>query len=126
MPSPRLLLLALLVFVFVAQVAAQSRATNSAASEPRLDGLVAPPEFRAHVPPLPPIARERMRDVRPSAAADRELLSDSDTECLYLRTYQVKREDRHSDTTRFSGYSECQPAARFRTKSAVEPQLIIR
>ena len=39
----------------------------------------------------------------------------TDTLCLKMRTYKVARDNSHSDSTHPTGYSTCQPAARFQT-----------
>ena len=134
MHIPRLLLLALLMAVSVAPVAAQSSLEPDetlAASQPKLDGLIAPPEFRAHVLALAPSVRTRIRDIQPELTFDPTLdsnldstLARDDRDCLTLRTYRVTRDDPESDSTRLAGYSECQPAARFQMKTAVESREI--
>ena len=124
MGIPRLLVLPLLISVCVAPVAAQSSPDkNPASSQPQLHGLGAPPEFRAHVLPLPPNVRARIRDVQPQLPFDPSLAQD-DTACYYIRSYRVTRDDPQSDTTRPAGYSECQPAARFQVKAAVDSREI--
>jgi hypothetical protein len=54
----------------------------------------------------------------PARAAD--LDAQSDTACLYMRTYRVKRENPESDATTPAGYSTCQPVSRFHVRSAVD------
>jgi hypothetical protein len=123
---PRLLLLALLIAVCVAPVAAQSLLEPDrilAASQLRVDGLTAPPEFRVHVLVLAPNVRARIRDIQPQLSLD-STLAQNDTDCLTIRTYRVTRDDPKSDTTRLAGYSECQPAARFQMKTAVDSREI--
>jgi hypothetical protein len=128
MHIPRLLVLALLISPCVARVAAQSSPDKTAAvSQPRLDGLVAPPEFRAHVLPLParsPNLRTRNRDIQPqlrSLPFDSTLAQDDrDKVCYSIRSYRVTRDEPGSDSTRLAGYSECQPAARFQVRTAVD------
>jgi hypothetical protein len=138
MHIPRLLLLALLIAVYVAPVAAQSsveRDKTPAASQPQLNGLVAPPEFRAHILPLAPNVRARIRNVQPGLPLDSTPdstldatldsgLAQDDADCLTMRTYRVTRDDPQSDSTRLAGYSECQRAARFQVKTAVDSQEI--
>jgi len=120
---PSLPFLALLLSVCVAPMAAQSSPDKSPASQSQLDGLVAPPEFRANVPAPGHIARE---GIRPTPARGLTHLRFSlkseqdDTTCFYIRSYRVTRDDPKSDATRPTGYSTCQPATRFQTKSAVE------
>ena len=119
MHIPRLLLLALLIPVSIAPVAAQSSPDRSPAlSQPQLDGLVAPPEFRAQVPTLLPKACGRLHGIQPQLSLDSLLLDDS--VCYSIRSYRVTRDDPRSDSTRAAGYSECQPAARFQVKAAVD------
>ncbi|MGD0509216.1 MAG: hypothetical protein ABSA27_15545 [Terriglobales bacterium] len=116
---PRLLLLSLLILVWFAPIAAQSLPDKIPAfSEPQLDGLVAPPEFRAHVLPLPPNVRDRIRDIRPQLSLDAPPML-NDGVCYTIRSYRVTRDDPASDSTRLAGYSECQPAARYRAKNAL-------
>jgi hypothetical protein len=134
MQIPRLLLLTLLIAVCVAPVAAQlslKPEKTPAASQPQLDGLIAPPDFRAHVLPLAPSVRARIRDIQPELPLDQTLdstfdstLAQNDTDCLSMRTYRVTRDYPDSDSTRLAGYSECQRAARFQMKTAVESREI--
>ncbi len=132
MHIPRLLPLALLIPTCAASVAAQSSPDKiPAASQPQLYGrLVAPPEFRAPVLPLPPLAavpanvRARIRDTQPQLSFDSTLV-ENDTACYSIRSYRVTRDDPGSDSTRLAGYSECQPAARFQVKVAVDSREIM-
>jgi hypothetical protein len=39
--------------------------------------------------------------------------------CLKMRTYKVARDGPHTDATHAAGYSTCQPAVRFQTRSIV-------
>ena len=123
MGIPRLLVLPLLISACIAPVAAQSSPDKNPASSHQLHGLVAPPEFRAHVLPLPPNVRARIRDVQPQLPFDPSLAQD-DTACYNIRGYRVTRDDPQSDATRPAGYSECQPAARFQVKAAVDSREI--
>jgi hypothetical protein len=128
MHIPRLVLLALLISVCVAPIAAQSSPDKiPASSHPQLDGLIAPPEFRAHGVPLPslsPNARGRIHDIQSKlrvAPFDSTLAqNDNDQVCYSIRSYRVTRDDPGSDSTRLAGYSECLPAARFQVKAAVD------
>jgi hypothetical protein len=43
----------------------------------------------------------------------------ADGHCLKMRTYKVARDGPHTDATHAAGYSTCQPAARFQTRSIV-------
>jgi hypothetical protein len=43
-----------------------------------------------------------------------------DVTCLSIRSYRVVRDDPHSDSTHFDGYTTCVPAARFRMFTTVE------
>jgi hypothetical protein len=126
MHIPRLPFLALLMSICVAPIAAQSSTDKAPASaHSQRDGLVAPPEFRARsVQPvqLAPNWGTRIRDTDPR---QRVLPSDSkvaqnDTVCYSMRSYRVTRDDPESDSTRLAGYSECQPAARYQVKTAVD------
>jgi hypothetical protein len=139
----RLLPLLLLISACVAPVVAQSSPDKTpSSSQPQLHGLVAPPEFRAHALPQPPhvlplppnaldpqdyryriIERARVRDVEPQLLFDPALAQD-DTDCYFIRSYRVKRDDPHSDATRPAGYSKCQPAARFQVRAAVDSREI--
>jgi hypothetical protein len=131
---PRLLLLALLIPVCVAPVAAQTSLESKrepdripAASKPQLDWLIAPPEFRAHVLPLAPNVRARIRDIQPELSFDSSFESpsaQSDTDCYTMRSYRVTRDNPKSDSTSLVGYSECQPSARFQMKTAVDSREI--
>jgi hypothetical protein len=123
MNIPRLLLVSLLILVCFAPIAAQSLPDKiPASSQPQLDGLVAPPEFRANVPPVPQIAQDRIR-ATPMQQVTRFRFSlkpeQNDATCFYIRSYRVTRDDPASDSTRLAGYSECQPAARYRAKNAL-------
>jgi len=42
----------------------------------------------------------------------------SDAYCLFIRSYQVARDDPHSDSTHLVRTSTCQPARRFQLKTA--------
>jgi len=133
MRIPRLVLLALLISVYVAPSAAQSSPDKIPASSPsQLEGLVAPPEFRAHavpISPLSPNARSRIRDIQAQLRvvpfASTLAQNDSDKVCYSMRSYRVTRDDPGSDSTRLAGYSECQPAARFQVKAAVDSRELV-
>ncbi len=131
---PRLLLLALLISVCVVPIAAQSSPDkNPISSRPLLDGLITPPEFRVSVhalgfqgqradqPPMP-ITKPEV----PKLDFDSQIsaLAEDDAFCLSIRSYRVIRDDPKSDSTRFAGYSECQPAARFQLRTAVDTREI--
>ncbi|HXO35626.1 MAG TPA: hypothetical protein VN901_25080 [Candidatus Acidoferrales bacterium] len=45
--------------------------------------------------------------------------SPADGLCLKMRTYKVARDGPHTDATHAAGYSTCQPAVRFQTRSIV-------
>jgi hypothetical protein len=126
MHIPRLPFLALLMSVCVAPIAAQSSPDKTPAfSHSQRDELVAAPEFRARsVQPvqLAPNGRTRIRDTDPRQRIlpSDPTLAQSDTVCYSMRSYRVTRDDRESDSTRLVGYSECQPAARFQVKTAVD------
>jgi hypothetical protein len=133
MRIPRLVLLALLMSVYVVPSAAQSSTDNiPASSHSQMDGLVAPPEFRAHAVPMSPLspnARSRIRDTQAHLHAvpfDSTLAQDdNDKVCYSIRSYRVTRDDPASDSTRLVGYSECQPAARFQVKAAVDSRELV-
>jgi hypothetical protein len=133
MHIPRLLLPALLVSVCVAPLAAQSSPDkNPVSSRPLLDGLITPPEFRTNAPTLGfhgQLAgqREAIPKQRAPKLESREqdpALAQDDMVCFYIRSYRVIRDDPKSDSTRLAGYSECQSAARFQMKSAVDSREI--
>lgn len=129
----RLLLPALLMPLFVVSLAAQSSPAKAdlsqPQSQPQLDGLVAPPEFKAHVLPLavlPPLSsdvRVRLRGIHSEASFD-DTLTENDSVCYSIRSYRVTRDDPGSDSTRFAGYSECQTAGRFQMRTAVDSREI--
>jgi hypothetical protein len=131
---PRLLLLSLLLSVCVAPVVAQSSPDNrssdknASSSQSQLDGLTAPPEFRSHAPTLSQRALDGISGNPSSSRVHSDQFKvfplvkpgQTDTSCLYMRTYRVTRDDSQSDTTRLAGYSTCQLAGRYQTKNAVE------
>jgi hypothetical protein len=122
MSIPRLLLLSALVLGCASSLVAQTslyKYPTASSAQLQLDGLVTPPEFRAHVVPLPPGVLEKMGDIRISRRSEVPLAA-NDNDCLVMRTYQVKRDRPNSDATRAVGYTECQPAARYQVKVAVE------
>ena len=122
----RLPFLVLLIAAWVAPIAAQS-SPKPVSSQPQLDGLVAPPEFRTNASPFPQIVGDRIRATPMQQLAPLRLRSrvdEDDSVCLYIRGYRVTRDDPESDATRLAGYSTCQPAARFQTKSAVETVIV--
>ncbi|MFZ0535613.1 MAG: hypothetical protein WAM47_02065, partial [Candidatus Sulfotelmatobacter sp.] len=43
----------------------------------------------------------------------------TDNTCLKLRTYKVARDGPRTDSTHFTGYTTCTPAARFQTHSII-------
>jgi hypothetical protein len=120
---PRLLLFALLIPASNVPVAAQSSTDRiPASSHPQLYGrLVAPPEFRADDLPLPRLSGSvgTIRD-NPLRLSFDFTVKENDTDCYSIRRYRVTRDDPRSDSTRLAGYSECQPAARFQVKAAVD------
>jgi hypothetical protein len=126
MHIPRLPFLALLMSVCVAPIAAQSSPDKTPAfSHSQRDELVAAPEFRARsVQPvqLAPNGRTRIPDTDPQqrVVPSGSTPAQSDTVCYSMRSYRVTRDDRESDSTRLAGYSECQPAARYQVKTAVD------
>ncbi len=134
MHIPRLLLFALLISVCVAPLAAQSsRDKIPVSSRPLLDGLITPPEFRVNVPMLEfhgQVAEQRPEALPKLQAPKLEFRTqdptpaEADTVCLFIRSYRVIRDDPKSDSTRLAGYSECQPAARFQVKTAVDSREI--
>ena len=125
MNVPRLLLLTLLISPSAVPLGAQSLPDKSlVSSQPQLDGLVAPPDFRSHVLSLPPNVRAGIRDIHPQLSFD-TTFAKNDEDCLAMRTYRVARDNPRSDATRLAGYSECQPTARFQMKSAVDARAIV-
>jgi hypothetical protein len=134
MPSPRLVILPLLLLC-VLPAAAQSPldktsvTTSRVASQPEFRHLIAPQEFRALLPEEFQAEQQRIGDtasvdsprVLPFAQKPGSAQGDQDNaNCFYIRSYRVKRENPESDVTKLAGYSTCQPATRFQTKSAVE------
>jgi hypothetical protein len=130
MSIPRFLLLFLVFSAMVlgcasplvAQTSLYKYPTSSSA-QPQLAGLVTPPEFRAHADPLPPGSFEKMGDLRTTLRSEIPLASDKN--CFVMRSYQVKRDNPHSDVTRAVGYTECQPATRYQVRVAVESREIV-
>ena len=117
---PRLLVFSLLISFCIAPVAAQSSSDRgTVASQAQLDGLIAPPEFRAHGLPLASNVHAKIRDIHPQLSFDPEPMQ-NDTDCYTMRSYRVTRDDSQSDAVRLAGYSECQLAARFQMKTAVD------
>lgn len=113
----RLLLLSLLLSVCVAPVVAQSLPDkNSVSSPPLLDRLISPPKFQVYVP-TPEI---RLHFRAPEPRDHFPALAQDDAACYSIRSYRVTRDNPGSDLTRPAGYSECQPAARFQVKTAVD------
>jgi hypothetical protein len=53
---------------------------------------------------------------------DRDLLPDGSSDCAFMRTYRVRREQRGSDAVRPAGYRTCVPTRRFELRSAVQVQ----
>jgi len=131
MHIPRLPFVALLMSVCVAPIAAQSSPDKTPAfSHSRRDELVAAPEFRARsVQPVQvaPNSRTRIRDTDPQqrVVPSDSTLTQNDAVCYSIRSYRVTRDDRESDSTRLAGYSECQPAARFQVKTAVDSRMLV-
>jgi hypothetical protein len=130
MSIPRFLLLCLvlsaLVLGCVSSLAAQSalyKYPTSSSVKSQLAGLVTPPDFRAHADPLPPGSFEKMGDLRTTLRSEIPLASDKN--CFVMRSYQVKRDNPHSDVTRAVGYTECQPATRYQVRVAVESREIV-
>lgn len=119
MSIPRLLLLASLISLCALPLAAQTSLYETPSSSSQLDGLVAPPEFSTHAAPVPPNVRAQLREIQPLFPYD-ITTAGNDRYCLAIRAYRVKRDHPRSDVTRFAGYTECQPAARFQVKTAVD------
>jgi hypothetical protein len=134
MHIPRLLLLALLISVCAAPLAAQSSPDKvPVSSRPLLDGLMTPPEFRVNVPVLEfhgqgadqrPETIPKLQAPKLEFHAQDPTPAGDDAVCLFIRSYRVIRDDPKSDSTRLAGYSECQPAARFQLKVAVDSREI--
>lgn len=126
MSIPRFALFCALLLVCASSLVAQTslyKYPTAASAQSQVAGLIAPPEFRAHVVPLPPGVLEKTGDIRTSRRSEVPLVA-NDNECLVLRSYQVKRDNPYSDATRAVGYTECQPAARYQVKVAVESREI--
>lgn len=130
MSIPRFLrlfcVLSALLLVCASSLVAQTslyKYPTAASAQSQVAGLIAPPEFRAHVVPLPPGVLEKTGDIRTSRRSESPLAS-NDNDCFVMRSYQMKRDNPHSDATRAVGYTECQPAARYQVKVAVESREI--
>jgi hypothetical protein len=50
---------------------------------------------------------------------------DGGATCYTMRSYVVARDSKDSDSTHITGYSTCQPAARYGVKTAVEGPLLL-
>lgn len=139
---PRLLLLSLLIPACVTPLAAQSSPDRSPLSlwSPQ-NGLIPPQGFRLHVPALSQNAQANQLQPRfhwdslnlsnttpvnstpflaPKFGNRSVTLAQNAAPCYSIRSYRFTREDPKSDSTRFVGYSTCQPAAEFRRKDAVD------
>jgi hypothetical protein len=55
---------------------------------------------------------------KPSTGPVSSLSGLGDETCLFIRSYQVARDDAHSDSTHLVHTSTCQPARRFHVKTA--------
>jgi hypothetical protein len=92
---------------------------TAASAQSQLDGLVAPLEFGAHVVPLSPDEMAKTGGIRTQRRSEFPMASNN-KDCFVLRSYQVKRDNPNSDATTPVGYTDCQPAARYQMKVAVE------
>ena len=132
----RLLPLSLLITVSVATLAAQS----SPEKNPVVAQSITPAQLSASN--RNPFSPNLQSGANPNAP-DRVLLGDyrprlnqfsvprnwlhnnsdwqpqADGLCLKMRTYKVARDGPHTDATHAAGYSTCQPAVRFQTRSIV-------
>lgn len=132
----RLLLTSLLISATVAAVAAQSAPEKNAIAvqsiETRYRVFPSGDLFASNLQTgLKPNAIDRILvgDYRPQLSqfsvprtwlrtnSDSQLAADG--LCLKMRTYKVAPDSPHSDSTHPVGYSTCQPAVRFQTRSIV-------
>lgn len=51
---------------------------------------------------------------------------DSDTTCYKIRSYVVARDSEDSDSTHMTGYSTCQPAAKYRVKTTEGDPILLQ
>ena len=139
---PRLLILSLLIPACVAPVAAQSSPDRSPLSSwsPQ-NGLIPPQGFRLRVPALTQNAQANQLQplfhwdalnlsnttpVNPTPFLSPKFgnrsitLAQNAAPRYSIRSYRFAREDPKSDSTRFVGYSTCQPRAEFHRKNAVD------
>jgi hypothetical protein len=132
----RLLLCSLLIAATVAAVAAQSASEKNSVVVQSIETrhLIFPSGdlFASNLQAgLKPNAMDRILvgDYRPQLSQFNVprtwLRTDLDSQlpaenlCLKMRTYKVAPDSPHSDSTHPVGYSTCQPAARFQTRSIV-------
>jgi hypothetical protein len=137
----RLLLLSSLIAVYVAPLAAQSSPDEKPLAFPPLVNLpdsssrdIRVDQFRlAPGSQIESSSADVLADLssghyglHPAPTRRSRMQDSSDGQngatCYAMRTYRVVRDDPHSDSTRPAGYSTCQPATRFRLKSAVDSQ----
>ncbi len=102
----RLLPLSLLIAASVATLAAQSKATNPATLSSSVTNRFFSQPSQFGVP-------------HTWLHNDSDWQSRTDNICLKLRTYKVARDGPRTDSTHFTGYSTCTPAARFQTHSII-------
>ncbi len=125
---PRLLFLATLIAGSVVSGKAQSSQVQARDSaQPQLDSAIVSPEFHLQIADRSQYAPDGIRinqsplqfylDRQSQSLASPEP-QHGDTSCLFMRTYRVKRDEPRSDSTRFAGYSECQPAHRYQSRDA--------
>ena len=84
------------------------------------------PNLQAELNPQDPLDRIHIGDYNPRlnrfggphVLLHTEPDSQSDNVCLKMRTYKVARDGPKTDSTHPSGYSTCQPAARFQMHTA--------
>ena len=107
-----LVIFLLLLFACVVPVAAQS----AASSQRDFDFLKkpSPPIFFWESKPSQPVAR------RSPSIPIAELEPGSGPVCYTMRSYQVARDEKYSDSTHAVGYSTCQPSTRYSVKTLTE------
>ena len=132
----RLFLLSLLVAATVATVAAQSTPEKNSVAVQSFEtrhltfpgGDLFASDLRTGLKPNA-IDRILVGDYRPQLSQfsvphtwlrkDLDSQLPADGPCLKMRTYKVAPDSPHSDSTHPVGYSTCQPAVRFQTRSIV-------
>ena len=131
----RLLPFSLVIAAGVVTLAAQSSPERSPAAIQSADSVqldaststnLPSPNLQAELNPQDPLDRIHIGDYNPRLnrfGGPHVLLQmdpdwQGDNVCLKMRTYKVARDGPKTDSTHSSGYSTCQPAARFQVHTA--------